>query len=121
MELRELRYFVAVADTPHFGRAAEPLHIAQPSVSQQVARRERELGVRLFHRRLSVQLTAVGQALLPQALASSTRPLRCTVWLPPFEAASEGNGGWESSRTWGGACSASCPSSRNNTLMSPLR
>ena len=70
VELRQLHYFVEVAETLHFGRAAERLHIGQPAVSQQIRRLERELGVDLFDRssRL-VRLTPAGQRLLPEARA----------------------------------------------------
>jgi DNA-binding transcriptional LysR family regulator len=68
MELRQLSYFLAVAEERNFTRAAERIPVAQPAISQQIRRLEAELGERLFLRgRRGIRLTSAGQALLPHA------------------------------------------------------
>jgi DNA-binding transcriptional LysR family regulator len=68
MQLQQLRYFTAVAETLHFTRAAERVHVSQPSLSQQIRALEQELGADLFRRaRGNIALTDAGQALLPLA------------------------------------------------------
>ncbi|MGK3202043.1 LysR family transcriptional regulator [Amycolatopsis sp. MEPSY49] len=73
-ELRQLRYFVAVADETSFTRAAAGLHIAQQSLSQQITVLERGLGARLFDRDpRGTRLTAIGKLFLPEARAVLAR------------------------------------------------
>ncbi|MGZ3640079.1 MAG: LysR family transcriptional regulator, partial [Ktedonobacterales bacterium] len=71
MELRQLEYFVAVAEEASFTKAAARVHVAQPGVSAQIRQLERELGQDLFDRTgRTVRLTAVGAAVLPYARAA---------------------------------------------------
>ncbi|MGW6919298.1 LysR family transcriptional regulator [Kitasatospora sp. NPDC054939] len=82
MQLQQLRYFLAVAETRHFTRAAEAEHVAQPSLSQQIRALERELGAELFHRtRGRIALTDAGDALLPLArrILADTESARLAV------------------------------------------
>ncbi len=68
LDLRKLRYFVAVADKLHFGRASEELHIAQPVLSRQIRALEKDLGAALFTRdRHGVVLTDAGRQLMADA------------------------------------------------------
>jgi len=82
LDLRKLRYFLAVADRLHFGRAAEELHIAQPVLSRQIRALEQDLGASLFTRdRHSVALTDAGRQLLADAgpLLASVHAVRRRV------------------------------------------
>src|SRR5215468_8981191 len=68
IELRHLRYFLAVAETSHFTRAAQKLHVTQPTLSHQIRQLEGQLDLPLFDRiGRRVKLTAAGAMLVPHA------------------------------------------------------
>lgn len=79
IDLKQLRYFLAVAEEKSFSRAAERLHISQPPLSQQIMKLESELGVRLFTRTTrSFELTVAGKALMGEA-AELLAKMRMTI------------------------------------------
>jgi len=85
MELRQLEYFVAVAEDANFTRAAERLHVSQPGVSAQIRRLERELGQELLDRSgRTVSLTDVGAAVLPYARAALDAVHRAQLTVDEF-------------------------------------
>ena len=68
--LRQLRYFKALAEARHFGRAAEACHVTQPALSMQIKELESELGVMLIERRRNgIQLTSEGREVSRRAAA----------------------------------------------------
>jgi DNA-binding transcriptional LysR family regulator len=74
VEVRQARYFLAVVDTLHFGRAAEQLHMSQPPLSQAILQLERQLGVRLLDRvGRKVTLTETGHAFAAEPLCVRLR------------------------------------------------
>jgi DNA-binding transcriptional LysR family regulator len=92
MELRQIKFFMAVAEERHFGRAAERMYIAQQALSQNVRRLERELEVQLFDQSArQVRLTPDGEAFLEVARRMSRQVDGATVAARGTEAGAAGN------------------------------
>jgi DNA-binding transcriptional LysR family regulator len=109
VELRHLKYFVTVAEELNFSRAAERLHIAQPPLSQQIMKLERELGVRLFDRSArQIRLTPAGQSLLHDAYDILARADRAAV------------GAHDSAAGFSGTLSIACVASGVSSVLVPV-
>ena len=91
MELRHLRYSVAVGEEEHFGRAAERLHVVQPALTCQVRQLEEELGCALFERlKWGVRLTETGKSFLEEARRlAAVEEIVWVVWMENPMPASE--------------------------------
>jgi LysR family nitrogen assimilation transcriptional regulator len=109
MELRQLRYFVAVAEAKGLTAAVETLFIAQPALSQSIKQLEEELGIKLFNRsRKGMELTSAGSAFFDHANLILRQVVRAKESLDDFE------------KNPSGSVSIAMPSSVNHVLSAPL-